>query len=270
MIGIFDSGYGGLTIMKEVARVLPQYDYLYLGDSARYPYGNRSKETVIQFSGEAMEYLFEQGCQLILVACFTASALALWQLQEKYLRNSKSKFRDRKILGVLLPVVEKAATTTKTGRIGVAATRGTVASKSFETELKKLNPKAIILQQACPLLVPLIEEHWHEKPETKTILRKYLAPLKSQHPDTLILGCTHYPFLLGDFQRMMGKNVALVNPPQVVAESLIAYLARHSEIESRLTRGKKRVFQTTDQPEKFREFLSMTGTPGDVVEKISL
>lgn len=270
MIGVFDSGYGGLTILKEIVKTLPQYDYLYLGDNARYPYGNRSKEVIMQFTDEAIEYLFEQGCRLIIVACFTASSLALREMQEKYLRNANSKYKNRKILGVLLPVVEKAGQISKTGRIGVVATRGTVESKSFEIELKKIKPAVTVLQQACPLLVPLIEEHWHEKPEAKMILKKYLRPFKSKNPDTLILGCTHYPYLLKDFKRIMGRNVKIINPPEVVAESLAHYLERHSEIESQLSRGRKLIFQTTDSPEKFREFSATFGFRNTSVKKISL
>lgn len=255
MIGVFDSGYGGLTILKEIIKRLPEYDYLYLADNARYPYGNRSKETIIEFTDGAVRHLFESGCQLIIVACFTASSLALREMQEKYIRNKNSKYKDGKILGVLLPVVEKAIQITKKGRIGVVATRGTIDSNSFGVELKKLKPKIMVLQYACPLLVPLIEENWHKKPETKMILKKYLRPLKSQNPDTLILGCTHYPYLLRDFKRIMGKNINIINPPEVVAESLGDYLNRHPEIEQKLTRSKKRMFQTTDNVKKFREFL---------------
>lgn len=254
MIGIFDSGYGGLTIMNGITKKLPQYDYLYLGDNGRYPYGNRSKETVIKFTEQAVEHLFKAGCQLVIIACFTASSQALREVQEKYLRNPKSLYKDRKILGVLSPVVEKAATVSKKNRIGVVATRGTVASNSFETELQKLKPGVSVLQQACPLLVPLIEEHWHEKPEAKMILKKYLRPLKTKQPDTLILGCTHYSYLAKDFKRLMGKNVEVVDPPEVVAQSLVQYLARHPEIEKQLTKDGKRLFETTDSTEKFQSF----------------
>lgn len=247
MIGVFDSGYGGLTILKEIVRAMPQYDYLYLGDNARCPYGNRSKETIIQFTDEAMANLFEQGCGLIIIACFVASSFALREMQKKY--------HNRKILGVLIPVAEEAVTLTKKNRIGIAATRGTVNSKSLEMELQKLKPGVTVLPQACPLLVPLIEEGWYEKPEAKMILKKYLRPLKLQNPDTLILGCTHYPYMFKDFKRIMGKNVKIVNPPEVVAESLKDYLARHPEIESKLSRGGKRMFETTDNMEKFGEFL---------------
>lgn len=255
MIGVFDSGYGGLTILKALRKELPQYDYLYLGDNARYPYGNRSKETIIRFTDEAVQYLFEHGCSLIIIACFTASSFALREMQKKYLRAAESKWRHKKILGVLLPVVEEAARVTKGRRIGACATRGTIESNSFEIELKKLSENNIVLQQPCPLLVPLIEEHWHDKPEAYMILKKYLRPLKSKNPDTLILGCTHYPYMLKDFKRIMGRNVRIVNPPEVVAKNLKEYLARHPEIETQLTRGGAIKFRTTDSAEKFNGFL---------------
>lgn len=255
MIGIFDSGCGGLTIIQKITKALPQYDYMYLGDNARYPYGNRSKETVIKFTDEAIQHLFAKGCKLIIIACFTASSLALREMQEKYLRNPGSKYKDRKILGVLLPVVEESIKLTKKGRIGVVATRGTVNSNSFEIEIKKIKPDAAVLQQPCPLLVPLIEENWHEKPEARMILKKYLRWLKSKNPEALILGCTHYPYMLKDFKRIMGKRTLIINPPDIVAEKFADYLNRHPEIESELSKGGKRIFLTTDDAEKFRQFL---------------
>lgn len=254
MIGFFDSGYGGLTVMKEVIKLLPEYDYIYLGDNARAPYGNRSKETVLKFTEEAVNFLFEKGARLIIFACFTASALALRELQEKYLRNPKSKYKDRKILGVIRPVAEKAANLTKSGRIGVVGTRGTINSKAFDVELKNLRPKVFVHSQACPLLVPLIEEHWHKKPEAKMILRKYLRPLKSHNVDTLILGCTHYPLMIADFKKIMGARTQVLNSGEIAARSLADYLKRHPEIEAELTRGGKREFFTTDSAEKFCEF----------------
>lgn len=254
MIGVFDSGYGGLTILKELLKALPEYDYLYLGDNARTPYGNRSKETVTQFTDEAVRFLFEAGARLIIVACYTASSLALRALQEKYLRNPKSKYRDRKILGVIRPVVEAAAQGSRFRRIGVVGTRATIASKAFEIELKNQSQKLTVVSQACPLLVPLIEEHWHTKPEALMILRKYLRPLKSHNVDTLILGCTHYPLMLRDFQRMMGKRVQVLDSGKMVAQSLKAYLKRHPEIEKQLTRKGGRKFCTTDDPKRFLEF----------------
>lgn len=240
--------------MKEIVKTLPQYNYIYLGDNARTPYGNRSKETVTQFTEEAINFLFNKGANLIVIACYTASALALRELQEKYLRNPKSKYKDKKILGVIRPVVEKAVHETKSGRIGVTGTRGTINSGAFETELKHLKPEITVVNQACPLLVPLIEEHYHQKPEAMMILRKYLRPLKSHNIDTLILGCTHYPLMAKDFKRMMGKRVKVLDSSKIVAESLADYLIRHPEIEGQLEKGSKRDFFTTDDPEKFKDF----------------
>lgn len=251
MIGVFDSGMGGLTVLKEFLKELPQYDYVYLGDNARTPYGNRSHETVMQFTEEAVNYLFSQGCVLIITACNTVSAQALRGIQEKYLRVPGIK--EKKILGVIKPVVEKALEISSKKRIGVVGTRGTIASKSFEVELKAINPHIHVSSQACPLLVPLIEENWHHRPETRMILKKYLAPLKTHNIDTLILACTHYPFLLKEFRRIMGKKVHIPNPGDIIAASLKDYLQRHPEIESKL--GKKGTcrYLTTDAPERFKE-----------------
>ncbi len=250
VIGVFDSGYGGLTILKDFLKELPEYDYMYLGDNARAPYGNRSTETLIHFAEQAVEYLFDQGCALIIIACNTASSNVLRHLQEKYLR--KPNVTDRKILGVIKPQVEAAVKISHSGKIGVVGTKSTIESKSFEHELAHLRPDVKIAKQACPLLVPLIEEHWHKKPETRMILKKYLRSLKTHNVDTLILACTHYPFLYKDFQRIMGKNVHVLNPGPILAESLKDYLRRHPEIQKELTRKGKRVYLTTNDPEKFK------------------
>jgi len=268
MIGIFDSGYGGLTIMKEIVKALPQYDYLYLGDNARAPYGNHSKETVTKFADEAVQFLFDKGCNLIIFACFTASSLALRELQEKYLRNPKSKYRDRKILGVIRPIAEQAVHETKSGQIGIVGTRATVNSRAFDVELEKEwklatgHKKGISLRltsQACPLLVPLIEEHFHQKPEARMILKKYLRSVKNHNVDTLILGCTHYPLMLKNFKAFMGGRVKVLNSGEIVAKSLADYLARHPEIEKKLDRGDARKFMTTDDTAKFKQFVEEFG-----------
>lgn len=252
MIAFFDSGFGGLTVYKEVVRLMPEYDYVYLGDGARAPYGNHDQNTVQRYTEEAVRYLFERGARLIIIACNTSSALALRYLQGKYIRDAKVK--DKNILGVIFPVVEKAAAITKTGHIGVVGTRGTVESGTYNRELMKLAPNAKIFSKACPLLVPFIEEGWHQKPEARTILKKYLLPLKSKNIDTLILGCTHYPFMLRDFKRIMGKRTQVLNTGETVAESLKDYLERHPEIEKKLTRRGKREFLTTNSTERFEEF----------------
>jgi glutamate racemase len=269
MIGVFDSGFGGLTILKHFLKELPEYDYLYLGDNARTPYGNRSTETLIGFSRQAVDYLFAKGCTLIIVACNTASSNVLRSLQEEYLR--KPKVTDRKILGVIKPLAEEAARTSKNGRIGVVGTRSTINSKSYETELTSLNPDLKVFGQACPLLVPLIEENWYKKPETRMILKKYLRFLKGCDIDTLILGCTHYPFLYKDFCRMMGKRVQVLHPGEILAASLKNYLERHPEIETLLTRKGTRQYGTTDDGEKFQKMGSeFLGFALSNVEKISL
>lgn len=254
MIGFFDSGYGGLTVLKEVIKVLPTYDYLYLGDNGRAPYGNHSKEKIIEYTDQAVRFLFDCGARLIIVACFTATSQALREMQEKYLRNPASPYTDRKILGVVRPVVEKAITVSRFRRIGVIGTRGTIESAVFETELKKLDPKIEIIGKACPLLVPFIEEGWHTKPEAKSIVKKYLMNIKTYNVDTLLLGCTHYPLMIKDIRRIMGKRVNVLHSGKAVAKSLVEYLERHPEIESQLTRGKKLEFLTTDNAERFKKF----------------
>lgn len=269
MIGVFDSGYGGLTIVKEFLRELPQYDYMYLGDNARAPYGNRSHEAVKSFAEEAIRYLFDQGCVLIVIACNTASSQVLRELQEEYLRAPGVK--DRKILGVIRPMVEEAVRRTRTGRVGVVGTRGTINAKSYDSELHHLNPDIQVYSQDCPLLVPLVEEGWSHKPEGRMILRKYLRHLKSCNPDTLILGCTHYPFLQDEFRRIMGKNIMIPHPGEIIAQSLKNYLKRHPEIETLLTQNGKCHFLTTDDPERFNEIGGrFMGRPLENVHKVDI
>ena len=251
MIGVFDSGYGGLTILKDFLKELPEYDYLYLGDNARAPYGNRSTETLIGYASQAVEYLFEQGCSLIIIACNTASSTVLRHLQEEYLR--KPQRQDRKILGVIRPLAEEAVKITQKNSIGVVGTRSTITAKSYEIELQNLKSDLRVFSQACPLLVPLIEENWYKKPETRMILKKYLKFLQNANIDTLVLGCTHYPFLLKEFSRIMGKNVQVLNPGPLVAKSLKDYLNRHPEIETLLTRKMTKTYLTTDDAQKFQK-----------------
>ncbi|HLG25880.1 MAG TPA: glutamate racemase [Candidatus Gracilibacteria bacterium] len=269
MIGVFDSGIGGLTILKSFLEELPEYDYLYLGDNARTPYGNRSHDAVKSFTEEGVKYLFAQGCTLIIIACNTASSQVLRELQEEYLRAPG--VTDKKILGVIKPLVEEAKRITVSGRIGVVGTRGTINSGSYEIELKNIDPDFHIYGQACPLLVPLIEENWSHKPETRMILKKYLHGLKSKNIDTLLLACTHYPFLIKDFRQIMGRKVKVPNPGEVVAKSLKDYLGRHPEIEKLLTKKGGRTFTTTDDPERFREIgEKFLGTRMKEVAKVRL
>jgi glutamate racemase len=250
MIGIFDSGYGGLTIFKEILKKLPDYDYIYLGDNFRAPYGNRSQEVIYKFTHQAVEYLFEMGCKLVILACNTASADTLAKLQKNYLPE---KYPDRRILGVIRSMAEAAVKISQNKTIGVVGTRATIESKTFIKELKKQDSKVKVFQRACPLLAPLIEEEWLKKPETRMILKKYIRPLKSYQIDTLILGCTHYILLLDDFRRIMGKNIQVPHPGKIVAQSLVNYLERHPELADKLSENKKVAYLTTDCPERFKK-----------------
>jgi glutamate racemase len=252
MIAVFDSGYGGLTVLKPILELMPEYDYLYLGDNARAPYGGNSEANITAFTEEAVKYLFEQGAVLILFACNTASTVALRSLQQKYLDGEKES--ERKILGVTIPVAEEAIKSSKNGSIAVVGTKATIESKSYEHELKKIDKGVRVYSKACPLLVPFIEEGWHKKPEAKSILKKYLKSLKSSNADTLILGCTHYPFMLSDIKKNMGAKTKIIDS-QVVASSLKEYLSRHPEIEAKISRGGSRRIQTTGDPKSFENFV---------------
>lgn len=261
MIGVFDSGFGGLVVLREFLQVLPQYDYLYLGDNARIPYGTRSDRVVLRFTEQALNYLFGQGCRLIILACHTASAKALRTVQQVYL---PARYAGHRVLGVLIPTVEEALAQSRARRIGVIATEGTVSSLSFELELKKLDPEVEVFQQACPLLVPLIEEGEQEWEGTALILRRYLEPLQVARVDTLILGCTHYSILKNQVKAIMGDGVSLICSGQVTAEKLVDYLRRHPEIESRLSRGEGRRYLTTDLTPRFQQLASLfMGQPID-------
>jgi len=258
MIGIFDSGFGGLTLMKEYLKKYPEFDYVYLGDQANMPYGSRSTELVNKLVVQNVEFLIKQGCQLIIVACNTASADALQHVQSIY----KGK---PVILGVLVPAVEEALRQTKFGRIGVIGTRGTIASGAYDRELKKYEPdlykpkdkrasgKIKVTEKACPLLVPLVEEGMIKATVTRMILKTYLRPLKHAHVDTLILGCTHYPLLQKEIERMMGKQVAVISSAKAAADAIEDYFKRHPDLEKSLLRNGKRTYYTTDNPERFSD-----------------
>lgn len=249
MIGVFDSGFGGLTVLKEALKILPQYDYIYLGDSARAPYGSKSEEVIYNYTKEAVEFLFGEGCGLIIVACNTVSARALRKIQQEYL---PSHFPDKKVLGVIIPLAEEAGRQIRFKRIGLVGTRATIESKTYESEIKKINSDVEIYSQACPLLVPLIEEGWTNRPETKMILRKYLRPLKEKKIDSLILGCTHYPILIKEIKAVLGRQIKVFDSPKIIAEKLADYLKRHPEIESKLKKNGSRIFFTTDDTGKFK------------------
>lgn len=262
MIGIFDSGFGGLTVMKEYLKRYPEFDYLYLGDQANSPYGARSAELVNQLLQKNVAFLIKKGAKLIIVACNTASAEALRQVQQIYKGNPP-------ILGVLVPAVEEALRSTRFGRIGVMATRGTVKSGAYEREIQKYAPKlykpadkralkmVLVTSQACPLLVPLIEEGLIDHGITRMILKTYLRPFKNAHVDTLILGCTHYPLLLRDIQRIMGRQVKIISSATAAAEAIGDYFKRHPEVKAFLGLGGTRKYLTTDSAERFTNFGSL-------------
>jgi len=250
MIGIFDSGFGGLTVLKEFLKLLPDYDYIYLGDNARAPYGNKSDEVIYEYAKQAVDFLFKAGCEIVIIACHTASSKALRKIQQEYLPKA---YPDKRVLGVVVPMVEEAVKLSRYHKLGVIGTSATISSGVYKKELEKLRSDLQIFEQACPLLVPLVEEGWTDKPETKMILKKYLRSLKVKEIDTLILGCTHYPLLLKDIARIMGKNVKIVNPAQAAAEKFIMYLNKHKDLENKLGKNGKLVFYTTDNAVKFKE-----------------
>ena len=250
MIGVFDSGFGGLTVLKSIVQELPEYDYLYLGDNARVPYGGRSERIVYEFTKQAVDYLFRQGCPLIIIACNTASAKALRRIQQEYLPKT---YPERRVLGVVRPSVEEIAQKTLNNKVGLLATEMVVLSRAFIREINKLKPSIEIFQQPCPLLVPIVEAGEHDWEGTDMIIKRYLRKLFDQNNDidTLLLACTHYPILYPTFERHVPSNVTILEQGPIVAKKLKNYLLRHPEIEKRLTKNASRVFLTTDISERF-------------------
>lgn len=250
MIGFFDSGFGGLTVLKHVVKELPQYDYLYLGDNARVPYGSRSDAIVFEFTRQAVRHLFKKGCGLIIIACNTSSAKALRRIQQEYLPVT---YPDRRVLGVVIPMAEEVVERTSAHKVGVLATEGSVASGAYVVEINKLNPAVEVYQQACPLLVPIIEAGEQDWEGTDMIIRRYLRELfaREKSIDTILLACTHYPILYQNFVRNVPPQIKILEQGPVIARKLKDYLFRHPEIETRLGKGSRRAFLTTDTWEKF-------------------
>lgn len=248
-IGVFDSGFGGLSIMKGIVKKLPEYDFVYLGDTARTPYGNRSQEVIYKFTEQAVNFLFKAGCQLIILACNTASSEALRKIQQEYLPKYHP---NKKVLGVVIPAAQIAAKITKNNRIGIIGTESTIASKAFVKELKELNPKIKVFQKACPLLVPIIEAGEKKSLAADLILKEYLEPLANKKIDTLILGCTHYGTLENKIRRVLGKKIKIVIEGKIVAEKLKDYFKKHPETEEIISKQRKIKFLTTDLSDKFK------------------
>lgn len=255
-IGVFDSGYGGLTILRDFRRLLPEYDYIYLGDNARAPYGNRSFELVYEFTAQAVNHLFGQGCPLVILACNTASAKALRTIQVQDLPEIDPT---RRVLGVIRPTIERLPELTTTGHIGVLATPGTVLSRSYTLETEKLFPEMKVTEKACPMWVPLVENGEADMPGADYFVRKYIDAILLEDPeiDTLILGCTHYPMLYPKIRAYVPERISVVPQGNLVAESLKDYLKRHPEMDSRLTRNGTTIYETTEATFKFDTISSL-------------
>ena len=255
-IGIFDSGYGGLTILHGIRQLLPQYDYVYLGDNARAPYGPRSFEVVYEFTREAVEKLFAMGCQLIILGCNTASAKALRSLQQNDLPQWDSH---RRVLGIIRPTAEVIGHLTRNGHVGFFATEGTVKSRSYDLEIAKLWPDVKVTGQACPFWVPLVEYNECDSPGADYFVKKRIDQLMLKDPDidTIILGCTHFPLLMPKILKYTDPGIRIVSQGEYVADSLKAYLGRHTDLDDRLTKGGQVAYYTTESADRFKETASI-------------
>jgi glutamate racemase len=255
-IGVFDSGYGGLTVLKEIVAQMPQYDFVYLGDNARAPYGTRSFDTVYRYTLECVQRFFEMGCPLVVLACNTASAKALRTIQQKDLPRINPANR---VLGVIRPTTEIIGKLTETKKIGILATNGTVQSNSYPIEIEKFFPSVQVFQQACPLWVPLIENNEHNSPGADYFVREYmeLLLLQTTDIDTILLACTHYPLLKDKIMQAIPSSIKLVSQGEIVAHSLVDYLQRHPEIEKRCSKNGQTTFYTTDSTQDFDNHASI-------------
>ena len=242
-IGVFDSGLGGLTVVREMQKLMPEESVVYFGDIARLPYGSKSKETITEFSHQIMRFLLKHDVKAVIIACGTASANALEDLQKTY---------DLPITGVVEPGAREAARTTKNGRIGITGTEATIRSGAYDRLLAELDPQIEVYSKACPLFVPLVEEGWFKDDITRSVVQRYLAELKTQQVDTLVLGCTHYPLLKRLIGEEIGEEVILVNPSSSVVKEMKEYLLRH-DMQSDAEQGEYE-FYVSDSTEKFRQF----------------
>ena len=249
-IGVFDSGYGGLTVLKEVVKMLPGYDYLYLGDNARAPYGPRSFETVYRYTWQCVEWFFKQGCPLVILACNTASAKALRTIQQKDLPK---KYPDKRVLGVIRPTTELIGNYSYTKSVGILATSGTVISQSYPIEIAHLFPGVKVYQEACPMWVPLVENNAYDGEGADYFIKKNIDNLLKQSGeiDTVLLACTHYPLLKNKLEKFLPSSIKILTQGEIVAAGTKDYLHRHPEIEAKLSRNRERVFYTTDSTQDF-------------------
>jgi glutamate racemase len=249
-IGVFDSGFGGLTVLREIEQLLPQHDFLYLGDNARTPYGNRSFEVVYAYTLDAVQWLFQQGCHLIVLACNTASAKALRTIQQKDLPRLAP---DRRVLGVIRPITESVGDMTRSGHVGILATHGTVSSQSYAIEIRKYFPDVAVVQEACPMWVPLVENNEFDSEGADYFVKQHIDRLfaADRYIDTIILGCTHYPLLQDKIRRYISSDILLVSQGEIVAKRLWDYLIRHPEIADCCSKNGRRDFFTSERAEVF-------------------
>lgn len=266
-IGVFDSGYGGLTVFKSIVAQLPAYDYIYLGDNARAPYGDHSFEMVYRYTLECVEWLFSQGCPLVILACNTASAKALRSIQQQIL---PVKYPKHRVLGVIRPTAEVIQEYTQTNKVGILGTRGTINSQSYLMEINKLFPNIEVFQQSCPMWVPLIENNEHLAPGADYFVKKYVDGLlgKSMDIDCILLACTHYPLLLPKIKALLPEEIKLVVQGDIVARSLTTYLGNHPEIEEKLNKSHQRLFYTSGEREAFNEHATVFFGEPVTAEKI--
>ncbi|UHG89150.1 glutamate racemase [Spirosoma oryzicola] len=259
-IGVFDSGYGGLTILREIVRKLPQYDYIYLGDNARTPYGTRSFETVYQYTLECVQHLFDRGCRLVVLACNTASAKALRNIQQLNLPvlypgldGPGLDGPTRRVLGVIRPTTEVIGNYSTTRQVGILATRGTVTSESYLVEIEKFFPDLAVVQEACPMWVPLVENGEYASPGADYFVKQHIDRLVAKAPglDTILLACTHYPLLLDKIRQYAPAGTTILSQGGIVADSLAHYLSRHPELEAQCSQHGRRTFLTTDSTDDF-------------------
>ncbi len=255
-IGVFDSGIGGLTVLKEFVNLMPDNNYVYLGDNARAPYGNRSFETVYEYTLQCVKKLFEMNCPLVILACNTASAKALRNIQQRDLEKIDAT---KRVLGVIRPTSEMVGKLSKTKKVGIFATAGTVSSETYPIEIRKFFPDVEVFQQACPMLVPLIENNESQQAGADYFVNKYCSELmeKNKDIDTVVLGCTHYPVIIDKIKKALNSHVNIISQGEIVAQSLKDYLQRHPEMNIRLAKNAKLSFYTTDSPQQFDKLAGM-------------
>ena len=255
-IGVFDSGFGGLTVLKEIVKKLPGYDYIYLGDNARAPYGNRSFETVYGYTLECVKWFFSKGCHLVILACNTASAKALRTIQQNDLPNID---KEKRVLGVIRPTTEMIGRLSQSKHVGILGTTGTVNSNSYVLEIQKFYPDLKVYQQACPMWVPLVENNEYDNHGTDFFIKKYIQQLLRQDEaiDTILLACTHYPLLMDKIKEYSPADMRILSQGEIVAKSLEDYLRRHPEIETTCSKNGSREFYTTDSTEDFDNHASI-------------